>query len=93
MSAIERAVNESIRNDRIAIATVSGMKPIEVFDDAKDASPDFDNDGNELVFDWNEIAIGDDDALAFDIWAMSEEDQAAGVENYFWRINVRIERD
>jgi hypothetical protein len=93
MSAIERAVKESIQNDRIGIATVSGMKPIEVFDEAKDSSPDFDNDGNELVFDWNEIAIGDDDALAFDIWAMSEENQVAGVENYFWRINVRIERD
>ncbi len=88
--AIDSAIAESINNDRIGIATVYNIRPIEIFETAKELSPDFDNDGNELVFDWNEILIGDGDARAFDIWAMVEEDQAAGNENYFWRINVKV---
>jgi hypothetical protein len=90
MSAIERAVNESINYDRIGVAIVTDMEPTDVFDEAKDASPDFDADGNELVFDWNDITQGDG-PLEFDIWAMSEKDSNAGNENYFWRINVRID--
>jgi len=85
MNTISEAIKESIINDRLVSVVLHGTKPIDIFEGAKDASPDFDENGNELDFDWNEI--GDQE---YDIWAISEN-ETAGSENYFWRINVRIE--
>jgi hypothetical protein len=82
---MKQAIKKSIINDRIEIVSLSGMTPLEAFEEFKDLCPDFDAEGNELNFDWNEIGENE-----YDMWAISE-DEPSSSENYFCRINVRIE--